>query len=102
MLKIATIAFLSLSVFSAHARLQLIPDVASTNAGDKEDYRLGDEWGKKRVTDETLKTESKAFQRAASATAFPFSIAAVTSFSAKSARTSILFSSFLDLKRLKV
>lgn len=69
MLKIATAALLTLSVFSAHARLQLIPDVASSNAGDKEDYRLGDEWGKKRVTEENLKAESKAFQRAASATA---------------------------------
>jgi S1-C subfamily serine protease len=69
MFKLATVALLSLTVFSAHARLQLIPDVTSTNAGDKEDYRLGDEWGKKRVTEETLKTESKAFNRAAAATA---------------------------------
>lgn len=69
MLKIATAALLTLTVFSAHAKLRLIPDVTATNAGDKEDYRLGDEWGKKRVTAESLAAESKAFQRAASATA---------------------------------
>lgn len=69
MFKIATAALISFSVFSAHARLQLLPDVASTNAGDKEDYRLGDEWGKKRVTHQSLASESAAFKRAASATA---------------------------------
>ena len=69
MFKIASILLLSLSVNSVHARLNLIPDVHSTNAGDKEDYRLGDEWGKKRVTEAGLKAESKAFVRAAEATA---------------------------------
>lgn len=35
-----------------------------------EDYRIGDEWGKKRVTPESLKSESQVFQRAALATAY--------------------------------
>lgn len=70
MIKIASALLVALTVSSAHARLKLIPDVASTNAGDKEDYRLGDEWGKKRVTAESLRAENPAFQRAAMATAY--------------------------------
>lgn len=67
MLKITSALILTLS-FSAHARLELLPDVAGTNNGDKEDYRLGDEWGKKRVTETVLRNSSAAFKRAASAT----------------------------------
>lgn len=69
MLKITSILLLALSANSVHARLRLIPDVHSLNAGDKEDYRLGDEWGKKRVTEAGLKVESMAFVRASQATA---------------------------------
>lgn len=68
MFKIITAVALVLS-FSAHARLELLPNVASFNTGDKEDYRLGDEWGKKRVTETVLRNSSPVFNRAASATA---------------------------------
>ena len=39
-------------VTSVHAKLNLIPDVHSSNGVDKESFRLGYEWGKKRVTAE--------------------------------------------------
>lgn len=70
MLKISAVILLSLS-FTAEAKLQLLTDVRAFDSnGTKEDYRLGDEWGKKRVTVENLQNESPAFQRAAQATAY--------------------------------
>ena len=68
MLKLASGLILSLALNTSHARLQLLPPDFSME-GNKEDYRLGDEWGKKRVTDEVLLKASKAFNRAAKATA---------------------------------
>jgi hypothetical protein len=70
MLKTTSFLFLTLALNSAHARLELLPDVASTNAGEIKDYRLGDEWGKKKVSQTSIRTESAVFKRAAEATAY--------------------------------
>ena len=65
---ILSLSFLSLS---AHAKLELIPNVIAFGSNaSKEDYRLGDEWGKLRVTQSGLLSESEVFARAAEATAF--------------------------------
>lgn len=69
MFKILAALSLYFSVSSVHAHLELLPDVAAVNAGDKEDYRLGDDWGKKRVTESSLRSNSSVFKRTASATA---------------------------------
>lgn len=55
----------------AHANLRLTPlnMMLNQNAGTGK-YRIGDEWGKKKVTSETLKTESPGFARMALATAY--------------------------------
>lgn len=66
MIKWPLLVVFSISL-TAHARL--LPDVTSTN-GDKEDYRLGDEWGKKRVTERVLAKSDRVFERAAGATAY--------------------------------
>lgn len=63
---------LSALVASTSAFATLLPDTAASYSinADKEDYRLGDEWGKKRVTNLSILKESAAFARAASSTAY--------------------------------
>lgn len=67
--KFSFFVFLSLLSAPTFAKLQLISDL-SLNEGRKEDYQIGDEWGKKKVTSSVLKKESDVFVRAASATAY--------------------------------
>lgn len=64
-------AVLSLSMNVAHARLKLIPqvDMAAVEAGI-DDYRLGSEWGKRKITDKSVLNETASFQRAALATTY--------------------------------
>jgi hypothetical protein len=65
-------SFLIFTVYAAqaHTSLSLIPSLTNTTVNEIEDYRLGDEWGKKKVTAETLKEESPSFVRASQATAY--------------------------------
>ncbi len=58
------IALYSVSAF-ALPRREVVYD---SRVGDIKDYRIGDEWGKNRVTRDMLNTESAAFVRAVSAT----------------------------------
>jgi hypothetical protein len=61
--------FLSFILFSFKAHSTLLPDSFVTS-GRIKDYQIGDEWGKKPVTEKVLENASKEFHRAAMATAY--------------------------------
>lgn len=73
MLKSALFALAVFSMASAHAHLKLVPQMESADmsaAAGIEDYRIGSEWGKRPLTQASIKKETPAFQRAALATAY--------------------------------